>query len=294
MPSSHDLQGHFTIGELKLASFWVRNRLLIRRLGYGSLIGLSVLLWGYVLWSLVDAYAISYQIESRIPRDIALNQERLTALDTDVPEVLAPSSVSVFRTLDNRMDLVVELTNPNAMWWVEFNYRFSVSGEETPIRSGYSLPNGRQILTELGYRPKSAGGLSATLLLDNVRWHRIDPSLLRGTYEDFAKQRFALTFKDITYDTDIVLGTRPVGQSSFTLVNKSSYGLWNVDLVVRLYRGPSFVAVNKITITNVHPGEERPLKMVWIDNLPGVTKTEIIPQANLLDPNLYLPTKYFE
>lgn len=294
MAQNNELQGRFTTGELKLASWWVKNHPLVRRIGYGSLIGASALLWGYVVWSLLDAYAISYPRESRIVRDIALNQQRLAALQSDQPQDVAVSDASVFQATDNRLDMVVEITNPNPMWWVEFNYKFNVSGEETPTRTGYALPNGTQVLTELGYRPKSPGVGNASLVVENVRWHRVDPKTVGSSYDEFATSRFAFDARDVVYSTDLVIGTRPVGQSSFTLVNGSAYGFWSVDLVVRLWRGPSVVAVNKIALTKVQPGESRPVKLVWLENLPGITETEVIPQVNLLDPGVYLPTTQFK
>lgn len=285
--------GRFTSGELQFASWWVRNGPQLRRIGHGVLIFLSVLVWGYALWGLLDAYAISYPRESRINLQIALNQQLLTALSTDVPQNVALTDVSVFQTTDGRYDMSVELTNPNPQWWAEFNYHFSLSGEQTPIQSGYVLPASTQIVTQLGYRPKTKGGRSASLVIDNVRWHRVDPSVVGDNVKDYMGTRLALSFQDIAYDTDITLGTTKVGQTSFTLVNNSAYGFWSVDLIVRLYRGSTPVAINKVTLDKVVPGEHRPVKITWFDNVPSVTRTEIIPQINLLDQSVYLPTKYF-
>lgn len=286
--------GRLTPGELQLASWWVKHRLLLRRLGYGSLVGISSLLWGYVLWGLLDAYAISYPRESRLTRDIALNQQLLLSLEADRPQDVGISDVSVFQSTEARYDMAVEVTNPNEQWWVEFNYSFNLSGEQTPIRTGYVLPKGMQVLTELGYKPKAAGGGSASLVVDNVRWHRLDPSIVGNSYIDFAKKRFDLTMEDITYDTDIVIGSKAVGQTSFTLVNNTAYGLWSVDLIIRLYRGPSVIGITKISAEKILPGEKRPMKVVWLDNIPGATKTEIIPQVNVIDRSVYLPTQYIK
>ncbi len=293
MPQNNEIQGRFTTGELKLATFWVRNRIRVRQIGYGVLIAISLMVWAYVLWTLADTYLISYPRESRIVRDIALNQQRLASLENDRPQDASFSGVSVYQTTADRLDFVVEITNPNPMWWAEFNYKFNVSGEETPLRTGYILPHGTQILTELGYTPKTPGVGNASLVVENVRWRRVDPMVVGSRYDDFAQTRFAFEVKDIAYTSDLVIGTRPVGQSSFTLVNGSAYGFWSVDLIVRLFRGPSIVAVNRITVTNIQPGEKRPVTLVWLENLPGITKTEVIPQVNLLDTHIYLPTKYF-
>lgn len=286
--------GGFTSGELKVASFWTRNYLKLRRAGYTTLGVVCALLWGYALIGLLDAYAISYPRESRINRDIALNQQLLASLQSDQPLDVSSSDVSVFSTTDNRFDMAVEISNPNAQWWIEFNYRFNLSGEQTPQRTGYILPQSTQVVTELGFKPTQRGGRSATLVVENIRWHRMDPNFAGAVYKDFAASRFNMSFDDIKYDTDITIGEKRVGQTSFTLNNKSGYGYWNVDLVVKLYRGGSVVAMNKITAHNVSPGEKRPMKIVWLENLPSISKTEIIPQVNLLEPDAYLKTEYFQ
>lgn len=292
MPENGD--SRFTTGELQFASWWVRNQIIVRRALHGVLIGFSALFWGYAIWGLLDAYAISYPRESRITRQIAVNQQLLTALQSDQPQNVSLSDVVVTQTTDGRYDLSVEATNPNAQWWAEFNYHFSLSGEETPVRSGYILPNGTQVLTELGYRPSSKGGRSASFLVDNVRWHRVDPAKVGGIYKDFLANRMNFKFDKIAYDTNIALGSSAVGQTSFTMTNASSYGFWSVDLIVRLYRGAFPVAINDIKVTNIKPGEVRPIQMTWLDNIPSVTRTEIIPQINILDSSVYLPTQYFK
>lgn len=291
--AGNDVNSRFTSGELKFASWWVQHGIQVRRAGHFVLIGISVIFWGYALWSLLDAYAISYPRESRINRQIAINQQLLTALESDRPRDVSLTDVAVSQTTDNRFDMAVEATNPNAQWWAEFNYRFSLSGEQTPMRSGYVLPGSTQVITELGYKPTAKGGRSATLIVENIRWHRVDPSIVGASYKEFASNHKSFSFEDIGYDTNITLGTRKVGQTSFTLVNNSAYGFWSVDLVVRLYRGGFPIAINVINVTKVLPGERRLIQTVWLDNLPDITKTEVIPQVNLLDQKAYMSTEYF-
>lgn len=294
MAGNNNNIGGFTSGELKAAAWWVRNQQKLRRSTIGTLIGLSAAFWGYAVWGLLDAYAISYPRESRFNRDIALNQQLLAALQSDQPQNVATTDVAVTQGTDNRFDMAAEMTNPNEQWWVEFNYRFSLSGEQTPVRNGFVLPQSRQVLTELGYKPAQRGGRSASLIVDNVRWHRVDPSFVGASYKDFAANRMALDVEGVKYDTNILLGSRRVGQTSFMLNNRGAYGFWSVDLVIRLYRATTPVAITKINVRNLSPGEKRPINVTWLDNLPSIAKTEIIPSVNLLDPDAYLPTEYFK
>lgn len=277
-----------------MANWWVRNHILVRRLGYGLLIVIGILLWGYVAWGILDAYAISYPRESRLTRDIAVNQQLLASLQKDLPQNVSVSDVTVYQSTANRLDMEVTVSNPNEQWWAEFNYRFSVSGEDTPLRTGYVLPQSDQILTELGFAPTAKGARSATFVVDNVRWHRVDPAFVGKSYKDFAANRLQLTFDKTTYDTDITLGSKKVGQTSFILNNHGAYGYWGVDLVIRLKRAGGTRAIQQIKVSNLSPSEKRPMQIIWPDNPAGVTQTEIIPQVNLLDPSAYLPTQYFK
>src|ERR1700750_2860456 len=92
--------GGFTAGELQVASFWVRHRDVLFRALYTALITLSLLSWGYVMFGVVDAYILSYPRESRFTREIALNQQRLAALESDRPRDVASGNVSVFQGTD--------------------------------------------------------------------------------------------------------------------------------------------------------------------------------------------------
>jgi len=281
-------------GELKIASWWVRNRLMLRKLGYGLLSAFCAVLWAYAIWGFLDAYAISYPRESRITREIALNQQLLSGLETDRPQPVGTSDVNVWSNTDNRLDMEVVVSNPNPQWWVEFNYRFDVSGEVTPLRSGYVLPQSEQHITELGFKPQTRGGASATLVVDNVRWHRLDPNVVGPDYKAFANNRLRLRFDNIKYDSSLTVGNKKVGQTSFDLINDGAYGFWGVDLVIRLLRAGNTLGIQQIRVTNLSPGETRLMQIVWPDNPSGVTDIEIIPQVNLLDPNSYLKTQYFK
>ncbi|MBU1032683.1 MAG: hypothetical protein ABII13_00405 [Patescibacteria group bacterium] len=292
-PAITSSTGSFSSGELKLASFWVRNRSLFVRTGYGFLIALNVVLWAYVLWGILDAYAISYPRESRITQKIIENQIAEQSLQGDRPVNIQTTNVTVFETTDNRLDMVVDVTNSNKSWWAEFNYRFNISGEQTSLRSGFILPNSQIALTELGFKPTAPGGRAAQLIVDDIRWHRIDPAMVGASYEEYADKVFKVGFENIDFQTDLIIGTQRIGRTSFDIVNPGSYGYWNMGLVIKLYRGTRVLGVNNITLKNVAPGETRHVELDWFDQFPTVTQTEIIPVVNLLDQNNFLPTEYF-
>lgn len=290
--------GGFTEGELQFANFWVRNRLLLRKIGHGSLIAINVVLWGYVLWGFLDAYAISYPRESRIAADIARNDFIASQLQGNQPQSVNTSGVTTFQSTDDRLDFLVQATNPNKEWWASFTYRFNVSGEMTPQRTGFILPGQKIYMGEFGFKPTTKGLRSGVLTVDNIRWHRIDPAQVGADYTAWVSRRNLFATEDVKFTADAAPnpsgGSAAAGKlsrTSFTFVNPSAYGFWNVQLYIVLKRASTPVAATAITLDRVKPGERRPVNIDWFEKLPSITETEIIPIVNFVDESAYLPTE---
>lgn len=292
MPLDHQIGSGLSEQELSIASFWVRNKLLLKKIGLGLLIGISAALWLFVLWSLLDAYAISYPREARIPAIITTNQVTMEGLRSFAPEPIQTSDTSVFDTTDNRKDLLVEITNPNEKWAATFTYRFNIGGALTPERTGYVLPMSQIYLTELGYTPET-NARTAELAVENVAWRRVTPDDVGPSYAAFVERRLDLSFDEITYENNIELNGKNIGQTAFVLDNHSPYGYWNVRLTVILYRADRPVAVTTLEERELRPGESRPIRINWFDNISGVSKTEIRADVNILDDNNYLTSSRF-
>jgi hypothetical protein len=281
----------FSSGDLQKANWWVRHKAAIYFWSRTILIVSNTLVWGYVLWGVVDAYAISYPRESRITLDIANNQTILNRIEQDRPGNIGTSQVLVFPATENRFDIMVDLENRNEQWWVEFSYHFNISGEQTPVHQGYVLPASQTTLTELGWKPKGKGGRAAQLVVENIRWHRVNPSEVENNYSEFLRKRFgAVSAEHVRFDMAAPTEGASLSRTTFEVVNKGAYGYWSVDYVIKLKRGNTVVAVNRINLLDLKPGETRPVELYWFDKIQGVSKTEIIPVINLLDPGVYLPS----
>lgn len=292
MANNHVIGSGLTERELGVASFWVRHRLTLRRLGYGSLIALDALLWIFILWSLLDAYVISYPREQRITANIAQNAVTAASLEVATPRPVQPSTVQVFDSTANRQDFLVELVNPNAQWWADFTYQFETAGGLTPERKGFLLPNEPQYLTEIGWKG-TVRVSSATLRVTGVTWHRIDPSQVERDYAAFREKRLQIAFENVAYKSDLQIDGKTIGQTTFTLKNNSAFGYWAADLTIVLYRATTPIAVTRLTVRELKPGESRPMTVNWFENLSGISKTDIRASVNILNPNVYLPTNRF-
>lgn len=293
MPSNDYSPGRgLTEQELKVSSFWVKNHLFLRRLGFGSLIGLNTLLWIFVIWGLLDAYVISYPRESRIIPYISQNELLAASLESTAPQPIQSSNALNFTTTEGRKDFLTQLTNPNPQWWAEFDYSFNLGELSTPKRKGYLLPNSQRYLSELGFTSSSTG-IGAEVNLENIRWHRVIPTDVENNYQQFQERRLQLQTSDVVYKNEVLVGDKNIGQSTFTLSNDSAYGYWDVELTVVLLRAGTAVAVNKLHVQDLKPGEHRPVSINWGESITGVSETEISPSVNILDPKAYLPSDRF-
>lgn len=292
MPDEHIIGSGMTEQELQLAGWWVRNHERISSITRWTLIILNIVFWSFVIWTLLDAFVISYPREARIPRLIAENQLAVSGLIATAPQPLLPSDVNVFDISGDRKDFLVQLSNSNETWWAEFDYRFRIGDLMTESRKGFILPKSQRYLTQLG-SDIATTSKNATLVIENIQWHRVDPWAVERDYPAFAANHLQFRFENTTYRRDLQIGAQTVGQTSTTFINDSPYGYWNADLTVILYRGTSPAGVTTIGKEQVRPGSSEALVINWFDNLSGITNTEITADVNILDPKAYQPTSGF-
>ncbi len=292
MPDQYHVGSGFSDEELALASWWVRHGFVLKRIGYGFLIGLGACLWTYTIWSLLDGYIISEPRESRIVQHMLQTTLTPEAFTHATPQPLLPSDTTVLQNTDNRQDIIVELSNSNLQWWAEFDYRFEMGGELSATRTGYILPESQRYLTELGWKGTSAV-TNPQLLIDHVRWHRVRPEEVEKNYIAFRDKRLQLSFGEVTYKKDLTIGDQQVGQTTFVLHNPTGYGFWSADITIILYRLDNKVAFTTINVKDIKPGETRPMSINWFDNLTGISKTEIRADVNVLEKASFLPGQRF-
>lgn len=290
MAEEYRIGSGFTDSELNAASFWVKNHVNVRRVILGTLVGVSILSWGYALWTLLDTYVISYPREARIPLLISRDHFSAESILAATPQALQGGEVALFPNTGDREDLSTQLTNPNGSWWAEFTYFFQSGETKTPAHTSYVLPHSTRPLTELGW----SGNVSApNLVIEDITWHRVDPTLVGPDYDAYALARTPFTFDNITYKNDLTVGTQTVGQTDFVLNNPSGYGYWAVELTIVLYQNGSPVAITTVTQRELKPGEQRPVSINWFENVNGITDTTVTAQVNILDPSTFLPTNRF-
>lgn len=283
-PSDRIGSGHSS-QELALANWWVRNRLSLRTLGYAALIAWVSLTWLYGLWTLFDTFALSYPKEQRYAARIALIAPTAASNEVSAPIPLEIGPTTVLTSGDRR-HFLAQLHNSNRLWWAEVRYRFREGGVASELQSLILLPEDTRIATD--FNNKNAGLHDPSLSIESISWKRLDPNLIQnGDFAGYKAERYQLTVDRPTYQSDIELEGKRMGQSIFTLRNPSGIRYRSVELLTLLYRDGALIGAQKYVLPYVEPASNQEIRLGWPDNPLAVSRVEVQPFINLLDPDSF-------
>ncbi len=272
--------------ELRWSYWWVTHRDRLTKIGVGLFIALDVLLVGYGAYGFLDWLALSGAAEDRAIRQLTSPAYGKFGGLGEARELRFEEPI-VFSVPGDRFDVIALAQNDNPRYWAELTYRFSVGGELTPERKAFLLPGQAKYLSELGFKKEEGGG-SGSVELNVLRrvWHRLDAHEVPD-YEVYAAKRLALEALNPAFFPASSGASVPVSRTTFTLANRSAFSYYDIDVLVLLYRGDAVVGANKVRVSRLRAGESRPTELFWYQSLPQVTRTEVIPDINILDPNAY-------
>ncbi|MBI4257037.1 hypothetical protein HY626_03215 [Candidatus Uhrbacteria bacterium] len=273
----------------RLSVWWVTHRETLRRIGFGIFIVLDVVLLLFGGWHLLDAFAISYGAEQNaIMRMVALGQSDLRAYTVgNAATDLEAGEGRVISIGDGRYDLYTTLVNSNSDWWAEFTYAYSIDGEQTESREGFILPTQEKPVAELAVESVSPIQ-SASLIIENVRWHRVDHHSI-SEYETWASDRLNFLVSTSSFEKETRFDGQTFGRTTFTIENDTAYSYYDIGLFVLLLRGSSVVGVNRTTLSSLESGVETEVTVNWFGTLPSVSQVQIVPELNIFDVEVYKP-----
>lgn len=266
---------------LKLMEWFILHKSFLKRLFKYFLIVLSLALWGYGTYGLMDWFLITGPAEraaiARLHIDLVNYEARST------PSSLQARGVTLIPGV--RFDALALVKNPNAKWYATFDYKFAIAGEETAAHKGFILPGEEKYVLDLGIQAKGKP-TRAILTLSNVHFQRINQREIPD-YGSYKAARLAFDTSGISYTPALQVAGRAVSRATFTVVNNSAFSYFEVPFQVFLYRGSVLAGVNQAILSNLSSGETRQVDVTWFDPLAGITKVEVKPDLNILDPSVY-------
>lgn len=281
--NSVDLPEGFTGSQLKWSLWWIDHKDTVKRVAVTVFIVFDVLLLSIAAWGIFDWLALGGVNEERAVRQLTSAGYAQLGTGGTAREVRFDAPI-VLSLPDNRLDVVVPVQNENANFWVELDYHFVIGGVETREYKDFILPGQAKFLTGLGIRHEGNIG-AVELRVDRRVWHRIDAHEVPD-YESFRDARLSIEAVNPTFTP----ATGEEGsKTSFALRNRSAFSYYDADLLILLYRGDAIVGVNKIRLDELVAGAAEDVEVFWFQTIPQVTRTEVIPSINILDPGVYQP-----
>lgn len=269
-------------------NLWVlRHKPQLIKAGTIALLAGNIIIFGWVFFNLGD------YLFGRGPKE---RQNLATQSQSAIPyaelnKALTPASLSVADTLlfggrEDKYDLGAEIANSNEAVWAEFEYQFIGGNFETKPVKDFILPKSRKFLLQLGF-DASARPVNARLVFKSFTWHRLS----RHDYPDYEKYKndhLAMTASEVTFGHSTLSGGA-LNQVAFTLTNFSAYHFWQVPVEIILFRGDQVVGFNLATLEKLRSLEARATTVTWAEGLPAVTRVDVQPDVNILDPGIYMP-----
>ncbi len=271
----------------RLSLWWVEHRALIRQIGIGTFIAFDAVLLSFVLWTMLDSFAISYGAEQRVVAEmVAYGQSDLHAYTVaDAAEDLQMAGASVFSTGNGKFDLMVFVRNTNDDWWAEVDYHFLTDAGESEYRSGFILPGEEKPFVELAFDSDSTL-FDAEFVLDDVLWHRLDHHAI-SDYGIWSGDRLNVAVEDAAFTKEEGNENETYGRTSFFATNNTAFSYYEPRFFIMLMRGSSVVGINRTSISEFESGEMVDMSVNWFGTLPSVTSVEIRPEINIFDIDSY-------
>lgn len=271
----------------KWSVWWVEHRAFLRRVAYGAFIAADGLILLFVLWAMLDSFAISYGDDEReVAKVVAYGQADLRAYTVaNAADPILPEQIQVFSIGNNRYDFFASVSNPNADWWVEFTYSFAFDAGGTTPAEGFLLPGQTKPVVSLAVTSQSPVR-DAQLELTNVRWHRIDHHVIPD-YVAWQEERLRLIITDATFTKETGFESDVFGRTTFTVHNDTAYSYFDPEFLVLLKRGSAVVGVSRAVVASLGVGERQEISLNWFGTLPAVTSVEVIPDIHLFDKDVY-------
>lgn len=196
----------------------------------------------------------------------------------DLPKALTVGTPRAILTQPGRVDVVVEVANPNAHYAVrQLRYRFIVGGQAQPERTVVLLPTSRRFLFEANI---AAGGNTLPgvefEMLELAYGRPRDPRLL---------QQVGFTLKEQRVDLSALAGSpaKPAPRLTATIANVGVLGFRSVTLSIVLLAAGAPVAVAERTVTDWLRDTGRSIEVQWLQTVGSNVEAVIVPQTDLFD-----------
>ncbi|MBI2483365.1 hypothetical protein HYV74_04305 [Candidatus Uhrbacteria bacterium] len=301
MDSSFGGRDRITDRQLRWGAWYVEHRAQLQRLGRWIAIGVTTMIGLYALWRLTWYGAVEWPRFLRSARVWSTpNNARGTYVAQLRPKPPVLGEVMLIANGGTSYDAVAQVSNPNARWVGIMTYELEVPGAEPQVLRTTLLPGRDRWITRLN-AVSTTNPTRATLVIRETVWERISLEASRDP-ERYVSDRLRVEIVDPKFVPPAALvlqtgtpsvavsGGAPVriSRATFGVRNTSAYTFRELELDILLRRGSGIVGVNRVTISDLVPGEQRAVAATWFQPLGLVQSVEVIPYTDVFNPGSFV------
>lgn len=194
------------------------------------------------------------------------------------PQELTVGTVSVIPRDDTHVDVVTELTNPNADWAAHtVTVHFTINGvAQTPLHLFVNQGEHRPVI-QVNLTTTNPVTATAAAVIDATEWARASAASLPAA-------AFNIANTQISPSTITVEGqTRTSVTVTADVTNNSVYNFYHVDVPIVLSSGDRIVGVGQVGIDRWPTLTTRPVSLTLSYPVVQTTNARIVPQVSRFD-----------
>jgi len=199
------------------------------------------------------------------------------------PSSLRITSNQVYKNNKNNFDFISYLTNPNELWYAEFDYHFESGAYKSDLQSGFILPQQNRPFWDLDLT-STKDFKNSKIVIENIKWKRAtNYKILRDDYLNFSFDEIKLEEAgDLKEDAGI-------SRLSFIANNNSIYNFWNLGLAIVFKRYDDTVAFYYYELEDFLGEESRLVDLTLFEDLKSLTNIDVLPIINIYnDENRFI------
>jgi len=281
-----DPTGEFSNKDLALSGWYIRHKILLRKIVIGLLLTWIVVGGVYSL-VILGTYLFSGFWRDRDARQQTLQgfQDYTVVQPEYAARNLVIDSIKIFQIGEN-YDFVTVVQNPNKNFAARVQYKYAFEGGETPTKVLTILPGKKIPLAIFGFE-SDAYPVGAQLVIEDSRWRKIDPHVISDTTA-YVAARMNFFLDNVSIERNPLGGPVPP-RVAFDIKNDTAYSYYEGRFTVLLLSGGSVEGAIPLSIKNFRAGENFPVDIRPVFDISGIDDIEVLPLMDVFDPNEFLP-----
>ena len=230
-----DPTGEFSTREFKLATWYVKHKLLLRKIFVGFLVAWCFASIGYSFGNFILYLTVGYsQDQIMYVKQVQETQNYDELKVFYAPKALQVKNVNVYPSASDRYDLSATVINPNTRFIATLKYRFTYGSGQTEIRESTLLP--LEVRPVIYFGAESTSYISAPkLVIEKTEWKKVSTHSVKNV-ANFISERKIFNAENFVFTGASELGA-DTSRVEFDLTNKSNFGFYQPEFYIELYDG---------------------------------------------------------